>query len=111
MKGVLRLYPRAWRDRYAAEVEEVLARSDRARRDHVNLAVHAPVAWLQVPAVATVLRLVAASSLLLFGFAVGQLSDGVSEVPAHWWSSAAAVLALSAVAVSAFSDRSVKRLT
>ena len=111
MRGVFRLYPRAWRDRYASEVEEVLARSTRPRRDRLNLVLHAPVAWLQRPAVATVLRLVAAVSLLLFGFAVGQLSDGVSEVPAHSWSSAAAVLALSALGASVSSDRSVKRLT
>ena len=105
MRGVLRLYPRAWRDRYAAEVDELLARSDRPRRDQLNLVVHAPVASNQLPTVAVVLRFVAALSLLVLGFAIGQLSHGVSEVPAHWWSSAAAVLAVGTVTASVCSDR------
>jgi hypothetical protein len=77
----------------------------------LNLMMHAPIAWLQLPSVAVVLRLVAALSLLLLGFTVGQLSHGVSEVPAHWWSSAAAVLAVGTVAASVCSDRSARPLT
>jgi hypothetical protein len=46
--------------------------------------------------------LLAAAALVMFGFTVGQLADGVHEIPQHWWSSisaAVAILALTAAIV------------
>ncbi len=43
----------------------------------------------------------AVTSLVAFGFAVGQLADGVAEVHRHWWSSAAAATALGSVSLLA----------
>ena len=36
----------------------------------------------------------------MFGFTVGQLADGVSEIPQHWWSSVSAAAAIVAVATA-----------
>jgi hypothetical protein len=41
-----------------------------------------------------------AVTLMLLGFAVGQLGDGVGEIPKHWWSSMSAAVALPAVVAS-----------
>lgn len=47
-----------------------------------------------------IVSIVAAASLVMFGFVVGQLADGVREIPQHWWSSVSAVVAIVAVATA-----------
>jgi hypothetical protein len=82
---------------------ELLSASRRPWRDGVNTAVYAAVAWSEVPIVKAITLVVAAAALVLFGFTVGQLADGVQEIPRHWWSSISAVVAILALAAAIFS--------
>jgi hypothetical protein len=97
----LRLYPRAWRDRYEPEVLELLEISPHPWRDRANLAAHAPTAWLEalmandIPILA-----VTAVALVWFGFTLGQLAGGPADIPSHWWSSASTLTALGALGAS-----------
>ena len=103
MKRLVWLYPRRWRDRYGREMVELLATSQHPWRDGMNLAVYAALAWSEVPMFKVISLLVAAAALVMFGFTVGQLADGVQEIPQHWWSTisaAVAILALAAATVS-----------
>lgn len=109
MRRVVRLYPKRWRERYGDEVSELLARSQRPRRDHVNVVVHAVMAWMELPVVSLVLAIAAAASLLQFGYALGQLSNGLDEVHRHWWSTASALLAVVTVAAAFASARLTRR--
>ena len=102
MKRLVWLYPRRWRDRYGREMVELLAASQHPWRDGVNLAAHAALAWSDVAMFRVISLLLAAAALVMFGFTVGQLADGVHEIPQHWWSSisaAVAILALTAAIV------------
>jgi NADH:ubiquinone oxidoreductase subunit 6 (subunit J) len=94
------LYPRTWRDRYGREMVELLAVSKRPWRDGVNIAVHAALAWTEVAMVKVIILIVAAASLMLFGFTLGQLAGGVHEIPQHWWSSSMTALAIAAVTLA-----------
>ncbi len=100
MRGWLRLFPKPWRDRYGAEVEEALSRSGRsALADGVDLLVAAAAVWADhVAGRRTVMRMLRAGALALValglvtvGWAVTELQDGITELPRHWWSSLAAV--------------------
>ncbi|MEX2238291.1 MAG: hypothetical protein WEB00_12235 [Dehalococcoidia bacterium] len=93
---LLRLYPRAWRDRYGEEVAAIMEDSDRRALDHLDLALGAVIARMEENMVvakwsALVLWSVA---LLGLGFAIADLRDGYREVPNHWWSAAPLALAL-----------------
>ena len=95
MKRLVLLFPRRWRHRYGQEVAELLAASPHPWRDGLNVAAQAVLVWLGVPVVKIVVLVITALALVGFGFTVGQLADGVSEIPRHWWSSASAALTLS----------------
>jgi hypothetical protein len=103
VKRLVRLYPRRWRDRYGREMSDLLSASERPWRDGLNIAAYAVLAWLEVPLFRAIVTVVAAGSLVMFGFTVGQLADGVSEIPEHWWSSASASVAIVAVATALIS--------
>lgn len=91
MRGhrVLVVYPRAWRDRYGPEIEELLAVSTRPIRDSLNLLMFAMDKRLE-----SVMRklalpfagLLAAASLFAMGWTTKDLARGVVEIPFHWWS-------------------------
>ena len=91
MKGhrVIRVYPRAWRERYGAEIEEILAVSIQPIRDSLNLFMFAIAKRLE-----SVMRklalpfavLLAAASLFAMGWTTKDLARGVVEIPFHWWS-------------------------
>lgn len=100
MRYLARLYPRTWRDRYGQEVAELLAASPHPWRDGINVAACAAVAWLEVPMIKVIVLLSAVITLVLFGFAVGQLAGGVPEIARHWWSSASAGVAACALGAS-----------
>jgi hypothetical protein len=114
MSGLLlRLFPRAWRAAYGAEVADMLARSRRPWRDRADLlraAVEARgdrVDELLEERMDTLrnLRIVAAGlvALGLAGgvWATGQLRDGVLEIPLHWWSTLAVLPLLAGIALGA----------
>ncbi len=98
MKWLVRLYPRTWRHRYGREIAELLAASEHPWRDSTNVALYAALAWTEVTMFKPMMLILAAASLVLFGFTVGQLAGGVREIPQHWWSSISAAVALIAVA-------------
>jgi hypothetical protein len=102
VKWLVWLYPRAWRLRYGREVAELLAESERPWRDSVNLALYAALAWTEVTMFKVVILVVAALSLVSLGFTIGQLADGVREIPQHWWSSVSAAVAVVAVTAAIF---------
>ena len=81
----------------AAELVDLLAVSQHPWRDGVNVAGHAALVWSEVPVFKVIVVVLAAASLVGFGFTVGQLADGVPEIPHHWWSSASAGLTVIAV--------------
>ena len=110
MNRIVWLYPKHWRVRYGDEISELLAHSSRPRVDQINVALHALFAWMEVPMIRSSLTAIAGAALVIFGFSVGQLSGGVSEIPQHWWSSASALGALCAVAAVTASNR-VRRRT
>jgi hypothetical protein len=93
VKWLVWLYPRAWRLRYGREVAGLLADSPRPWRDAINVAFHAPLTWTEITVVKAMILVVAASSLVWFGFTIGQLAGGVREIPRHWWSSLSAAVA------------------
>jgi hypothetical protein len=97
VKWLVRLYPRAWRLRYGRELADLLAESEHPWRDSLNVALHAVLAWTEVTVFKAMNLIVAACSLVLFGFTIGQLDGGVREIPQHWWSSISAAVALVAV--------------
>jgi hypothetical protein len=97
VKWLVWLYPRPWRDRYGREMAELLAASERPWRDSVNVALYAALAWTEITMFKTMILILAAASLVLFGFTVGQLAGGVREIPQHWWSSISAAVAVVAV--------------
>jgi hypothetical protein len=109
MRRLVWLYPRRWRDRYGRELVELLDVSQRPWRDSVNVLVHAALVWLEVPVVKLIVIVAAPASLMLFGFSVGQLADGVREVPHHWWSSASAALTFLAVTAALISAVRTRR--
>lgn len=87
------LYPSAWRTRYGDEIDALLANSNRPLLDGVDVAAHAALVWMEVTMVRTALLLIAAVTLVLFGYVVGQLEGGFSELAMHWWSTAATIAA------------------
>jgi hypothetical protein len=112
MKWLVRLYPRTWRHRYGREIAELLAASEHPWRDSANVALYAALAWSEVTLFKSMMLIVAAVSLVVFGFTVGQLGGGVREIPQHWWSSLSAAIAVIAVAgaiVSLTRTRSTNR--
>jgi hypothetical protein len=112
VKWLVRLYPRTWRHRYGREIAELLAASEHPWPDGVNVALYAALAWTEVTMFKPMMLILAAASLVLFGFTVGQLAGGVREIPEHWWSSISAAAVLIAVAgaiVSLTRTRSTNR--
>ncbi len=93
MTFLTRLYPRDWRERYEGEVVDLVATSRHPCRDRANVALHAVVPWLEVPMIKSLVLVSTAIALVVFGFTIGQLADGVAEIPRHWWSLAAAGVA------------------
>ncbi len=92
---LLRLYPRAWRERYGEEVLDLLASSHRPVRDSADWppgpSPCAPAMW--PPGCAATAG--PPSSWVVIGlqgllWSVPQLQEGIVEVPMHWWSSLAA---------------------
>ena len=100
MRHLVWLYPRRWRERYGAELADLLAVSNHPWRDGVNVAGHAALVWSEVPVFKAMVVVLAAASLVVLGFTVGQLAHGVPEIPHHWWSSASACLTVVAVAAA-----------
>ena len=82
-------FPRRWRRRYGAEVEELFAQSGLPLSD-----------WVDVVLTGLLIRLeegmrsflivgltgVAGVSLVAVGYTFAELSEGVREVYRHWWS-------------------------
>lgn len=111
MSRWLRLFPKAWRARYGAEVTEALSASHRSTvADVVDLLVAAAAAWGdhftdRLDGRRALMRLLRVASLVLVGlgvasvaWATAELRSGITELPRHWWSTlAAAPLAAGAV--------------
>lgn len=107
-RRLIRLYPRSFRGRYGDELSDLLAASDCPGRDALDLLVHAAVVHLEVPMsrpIRTATGAVATVMLVFCGLALGELRDGVVEVPQHWWSALAAIGAATSVGVSAVVHR------
>ena len=102
------IYPAEFGHRHADEIAALLKTSPQPVRDHVNVIVHAARLRLeqlisQLPRHLTNMAL--AITIFMFGFAVNDLRSGISELPQHWWSTAAALLV-----VIAFSARLAVRV-
>ena len=89
MNRLLRLYPRAWRDRYLDEVSDLLADRPPSLRDRLDLIAGAADAWIHPQVVASpqgdqesIVRPIAASALALLGgvlWAVGGVVQATSS--------------------------------
>jgi hypothetical protein len=104
IRALLRLYPRWFRDRFGAEVAELLERSPHRLRDALNVAAHA--AQLRSESLMTrPLRHLADFVMLTttfgLGYLVNDLENGITEIARHWWSAFALVLAVGAIAARA----------
>jgi hypothetical protein len=101
-RWLLRLYPKAFRERYGDEVLEMINRSDHPRRDALNVAVHASRLRLQTlitHPLRHLLDVIVVLAVFDLGYTVNDLHGGVSEVHHHWWSSFA--LAVTALTITA----------
>jgi hypothetical protein len=101
-RWLLRLYPKAFRDRYGDEVVELINRSDHPRRDALNVAVHASRLRLKTligRPLRHLLDVIVVLAVFVLGYTVNDLHGGVSEVHHHWWSSFA--LAVTALTIAA----------
>jgi len=103
----MRLLPEAFRDRYGGELLALLDDSPAPLGDTLDVLRLGAKQRLEllVPRRLHSLTLAAlAVSLVVFGYALHDLSSGLAELPRHWWSSAA-VAALVASGVAAFLTR------
>ena len=104
IRHVVMLYPLAFRRRYGAEIVDLLERSDQPARDALDVAVHAVHLHWEV-LVNTWFRhatnALLAASLVLLGYVVNDLSDGVTEIHRHWWSTLSVVLVVAAAGARA----------
>jgi hypothetical protein len=97
MTRLLRLFPKAWQAAYGEEVADLLASSTQPWGDRLDLVrAAARVRTDQLNGGTIIMRAlrVIAIGLLGLGLAGGgwaatQLTDGVVEIPMHWWSSLA----------------------
>ena len=115
---LLRLFPGRWRDRYGAEIADLLGGSPRPVRDRLDLLRVLPgehvlalserrnlVRWLPIIAAALIaLGLVGAVQV------TPDLQDGWVGIPGHWWSTFAVLpglagVGLAVVAVAAWWSR------
>lgn len=101
----LRLYPADLRKRYGDELAQMVAESDRPRRDLVSALRHVLSKRLEytmkdLRMMSTAVAIViGAVSLVAFGYALAELAGGVRDVPRHWWS-ALPLMTLAASAVT-----------
>ena len=101
MRALLRLFPRDWRERYGDEVLELIERRGWRPGDAANLMSSAAMVWME-----HLMRaakedwmhrlLIVGIALVVVGavtttWAVTELSNGLLEIPMHWWSTAAAL--------------------
>lgn len=112
MTRLLRLFPREWRERYGREVEEALEHSTRPARDRFDL-VRAAVSIRRQDVERAVRRVglgaLSGAALLLAGAAgvwwsQANLSEGIGEIPRHWWSAAACLPLAAAALLAAWSS-------
>jgi hypothetical protein len=101
VKWLIRLYPRAFRQRYERELCDLIDSSPTRLADHPDLIQSIAsericagrperstmrstlTVWLVAPAI-----LLATASLVSLGYALNDLADGITEAPRHWWSAA-----------------------
>jgi len=105
---LLALFPRRWRDRYGAEVAEMLATSTTPHRDRLDLVRTAATVHIDRLRKKTAMRraiLLSSFLLIVVGIlttsrAAAQTRFGLTEVPMHWWGALALTpLLLGAVGV------------
>ena len=83
--------PRRLRQRYAAEIVELFGQSKRQLFDWLDvlrLGLRARLEDIMRSIAARACALTAAVSLVAFGYAIAELTDGVRDIHEHWWSSA-----------------------
>ena len=84
-------FPRRWRERYADEVRETFGRSSRPLSDWIDLVRIGLLTRLEehVRSLLTIgLTAAAGVALIVIGYTLAELRDGVWEVHRHWWSTA-----------------------
>lgn len=98
-RWLLHLYPRPWRERYGAEVADLLASSPRPLRDVGDLLVSAAALHYRDTTERIPMRalITATVGLLALGtvwtiWATPQLARGIGELHDHWWSAPALLL-------------------
>jgi hypothetical protein len=98
MSRLMALFPKSWRERYGDEVVELLADSRTPVRDRADIilaAVRVRLDAAQLAPEEVIVRThLAAAALVVLGavggmWAAANLTDGVVEIPGHWWSSLA----------------------
>ena len=102
IRHIVMLYPPAFRRRYGPEIAELLERSTQPGRDTLDVTVHAVQLhwgelisnWSRHASSAAL-----AVTLVLLGYLVNDLSDGITEIHRHWWSMLAVALVAAAAAV------------
>lgn len=91
MSRLIRIYSRRFRERYGDEIAVLLARSERPVRDRIDLILHALVERTETTMQRMSMMLfaaviIAAISLIAFGYTLAELAGGLRDVPRHWWS-------------------------
>ena len=98
------LYPLAFRRRYGAEIVDLLEHSEQPARHALDVAVHAVHLHSEVLVnnwFRHTTNALLAASLVLLGYVVNDLSNGVTEIHRHWWSTLPVALVVAAAGARA----------
>jgi hypothetical protein len=92
---LLALFPPAWRERYGGEAVDLLGRGGHRAADTIDLLRCAIELRLsEEPHMRRTLAILAALAAAIgaagLAWSVPQLTNGIVEVPSHWWSTLAA---------------------
>ena len=113
IRHLVLLYPWAFRRRYGPEIAGLLEASEQPAGDALNVMVHAvKLHWeaLVIIWIHHAINAALAASLVLLGYAINDLRDGIIEIHRHWWSTLAVILVVTA-AGARFTVRYVQHRT
>ena len=112
IRHVVILYPLAFRRRYGPEIVDLLERSEQPAHDGFDVVVHAvQLHWEALVSnwFRHATNAVLTATLVLLGYVVNDLGEGITEIHRHWWSTLSVVLVVAAAGARAIVTYTVAR--